>query len=391
MARWQGNRLAWPRRWALSWASCSPRRRRPRSPRATSRTGSYFQNTPGGDARPARGRVLPGVGSAPAVPCTIDERATVAAATIAWDTIAGSSTFTTDGEYADTALSALNPIAPGPDRNFRPVSVTRDYLYSFTNQWRTSSCDPAVFSEHRRVGRQANDINAATVNVFVAHNHMHDWSRGLGFTPATFNMEGADPMLGNVQAGAKTGPPTFTGRDAANLATPADGTSPSQHLVPVAADRRRLLPAVRGRLLRHVACSRTNTRTRSPTGWWAGPRRSHEHARRAGARDRRGLRGLRGGRVPPRPRICARRRRGSLHDRRLHHRQRRARRSKLLHGRQPAELLERAGLGRQGRRQPGRRRRDLGGGEPRHPGGARRRHTRPTAAGAGSGSRSTPC
>ncbi len=184
----------------------------------------YFTNTPGGDPdRRVVGCFPAGVGHA--VPCTIDERATVAAATIAWDTIAGSSTSTTNGEYADTALSALNPIAPGPDRNFRPVSVTREYVYSFTNQWRTSSCDPAVFSGTGT--GDTNDINAATVNVFVAHNHMHDWSRGLGFTPARFNMEGADPMLGNVQAGAKTGPPTFTGRDAANRTTPADGTSPS--------------------------------------------------------------------------------------------------------------------------------------------------------------------
>ena len=188
----------------------------------------YFPNVPfpdeGGDWDQRVVGCFP-AGPGHADPCTIDERNTVAAATIAWDTIAGSPTSTTDGEYADTALSALSPIAPGPDRNFRPVSVTRDYLYPFTNQWRTSSCNPSVFSG--TPSGDTNDINAATVNVFVAHNHMHDWSRGLGFTPATFNMEDADPMLGNVQAGAKTGPPTFTGRDAANLATPADGTSPS--------------------------------------------------------------------------------------------------------------------------------------------------------------------
>jgi hypothetical protein len=65
------------------------------------------------------------------------------------------------------------------------------------------------------------------VNVFVAHNHMHDWSKGLGFTAATFNMEGDDPVLGNVQAGATSVPHTFSGRDAANGTTPADGTSPS--------------------------------------------------------------------------------------------------------------------------------------------------------------------
>jgi extracellular elastinolytic metalloproteinase len=192
----------------------------------------YFKNIPfldgsGGDRRVV-GCFPIGV---PQSGCEVNERTTVAAATAPWDTHAASPmpTFTTTGDYADSGLSALSPLAPAPDRTFRPASATRDYLYPFTNAWRSSSCNPSVFASPSADagGSNTNDINAAVVNVFVAHNHMHDWSFGLGFTPATFNMDGTDPVLGNVQAGAKTAPPTFSGRDAANHTTPADGTSPA--------------------------------------------------------------------------------------------------------------------------------------------------------------------
>jgi hypothetical protein len=195
----------------------------------------YFKNVPFLDGNDADRRVVGcyPAGSGSASPCTVDERGTPADATHPWDVplppAPANPTGTTSGPFADTALSALNPIAPGPDRTFRPVSVERDYIYPWTDAWRNSQCNPSNFSgvSSGSFGTNANDVNAAIVNVFVAHNHMHDWSKGLGFTPATFNMEGDDPVLGNVQAGAKSGQPTFSGRDAANRTTPADGVSPS--------------------------------------------------------------------------------------------------------------------------------------------------------------------
>ena len=107
--------------------------------------------------------------------------------------------------------------------------MTRDYFAPWTNAWRTGKCNPAGISGPPAGGggTNANDINAAIINLFSGLNRMHDWSNALGFTPAAFNMEGTDPVLGAAQAGAKTGAPTFSGRDAANATTPADGTSPS--------------------------------------------------------------------------------------------------------------------------------------------------------------------
>ena len=195
----------------------------------------YFKNIPFLDGDDTDRRVVGcyPAGSGSASPCTIDERNTPADATHPWDVplppAGATPTFTTSGPFADTALSALSPFTPGPGRGFRPANFGREYIYPWTDAWRNSGCNPANFSSPPPAegGTNANDVNAAIVNVFVAHNHMHDWAKGLGFTPATFNMEGGDPVLGDVQAGATAGQPTFSGRDAANQTTPADGTSPS--------------------------------------------------------------------------------------------------------------------------------------------------------------------
>ena len=145
---------------------------------------------------------------------------------------------TTTGNNADTGLSALNPLAPAPDRGVRPVSGTRDYIVPWTDSWRNADCDPAVFAgvvtpPSGGGGTDANDINAAIVSLFANHNNMHDWSYNLGFTEATWNMQvnnygkggsGSDPEFGNAQGGALTGgAPTYTGRDNANQITPEDG------------------------------------------------------------------------------------------------------------------------------------------------------------------------
>ena len=84
-------------------------------------------------------------------------------------------------------------------------------------------------------GRQAlpGTTRRATVNLFVAHNRMHDWSYYLGFTERNWNAQDYnfglterrqenDPIIGNVQAGA-TGPPPQ--RDNANMITLPDGLS----------------------------------------------------------------------------------------------------------------------------------------------------------------------
>jgi extracellular elastinolytic metalloproteinase len=124
---------------------------------------------------------------------------------------------------------------------FRPTSATRDYRPAFTNAWFTSGCDPALVS-NPTTNPTANDIEAATVNLFVGHNVMHDYSYYLGFDEGHWNSQqynnginmvdpfptpggptatpvGNDGLLGNSQAGAATG-----SRDNANMNTGADGT-----------------------------------------------------------------------------------------------------------------------------------------------------------------------
>jgi hypothetical protein len=155
----------------------------------------------------------------------------------------GQPSFTTTGNNADTALSAASPLTPGPDRAFRPSSPTREYLSPFTNSWQAADCNPAVFTGAPPAtgpdvfgGTDANDVNAAIINLFAGHNRMHDWSYHLGFTERNFNMQvdnlgrggrPGDPELGDAQAGALTGgSPTYTGRDNANQITPNDGIPP---------------------------------------------------------------------------------------------------------------------------------------------------------------------
>lgn len=124
---------------------------------------------------------------------------------------------------ADPFTVGVTPSTPRPGR---------DYLYPWTNQWFTESCNPATtFTSPER-----NDIDAAIANLFVMHNRMHDWAYHLGFTETTFNLQtsnfglgGAelDPEQGNAQAGGIVGgPPTFTARDNANQITPPDGQAP---------------------------------------------------------------------------------------------------------------------------------------------------------------------
>jgi extracellular elastinolytic metalloproteinase len=149
-----------------------------------------------------------------------------AAARIAWDVNPPSlPAFTTDGNNATTAISEASPFTP--DTLFhRPVSPTRTYDFSWDNTWFDAACDPAVFAT-------GNDDDAATANLFVMHNRMHDWSYYLGFTERNHNMQksnfgdhdharGNDPEVGQAQAGRLT----VLGRDNANQITLQDGIAP---------------------------------------------------------------------------------------------------------------------------------------------------------------------
>ena len=155
------------------------------------------------------------------------------AARVPWDVDprTGIPTFTTIGNAADSAEAWFSPsphVAHGPT-TYRPVSPTREYVYPWTNAWFESRCDPANF-----VVGSGNDIDAATVNLFVMHNRMHDWSYFLGFTEPRWNAQDFnfgsptlenDRLIGNVQAGGVSGgAPTWSGRDNAFMFTQPDGT-----------------------------------------------------------------------------------------------------------------------------------------------------------------------
>lgn len=166
-----------------------------------------------------------------------------------WDVIprTNQATLTTRGNNAFTAEAWLSPLTPAENRT--PVSGDRYYDRNFpggnfvwTNAWNRSKCDPAVLADPTR---NNGDVDAATTNLFVMHNRMHDFAYGLGFTEQTYNAQldnldhgdkstgpypygrEGDPELGNTQAGAVTGgQPSLEGRDNANQITLNDGTPP---------------------------------------------------------------------------------------------------------------------------------------------------------------------
>lgn len=144
------------------------------------------------------------------------------------------STFTTLGNAASTAEAWGSPLTPA--EGYRPVAVDRQYNFPFNDVWRQSKCSPTAFTDPTT--GSANDVAAATANLFAMHNRMHDWSYNLGFTERNSNLQksnfGAtgkdrenDPEIGNVQAGAVSGgAPSYLGRDNANQITLNDGIAP---------------------------------------------------------------------------------------------------------------------------------------------------------------------
>jgi extracellular elastinolytic metalloproteinase len=131
-------------------------------------------------------------------------------------------TLTTRGNNARSATSWTNANFPSPPQ-YSPVSAGRDYSFAWTNDWNNRLCEPTP-------GPAIWDQDAAAVNLFMAHNRMHDWSYFLGFTEQNFNAQDYnfglterlfenDPIIGDVQAGAQI--PGV--RDNANMITFPDG------------------------------------------------------------------------------------------------------------------------------------------------------------------------
>ncbi|MCA1602163.1 MAG: M36 family metallopeptidase, partial [Acidobacteria bacterium] len=162
------------------------------------------------------------------------------ASRVPWDYNARTNTptFTTSGNNAQSAEAWTSPLTPGPPGQ-RPFSITREYIYPWSNAWHTNpAANPPGCSELNLIPK-GNDIEAAVTNLFAMHNRMHDWSYFLGFTERRWNLQDSnfgntspgtaegDPVIGNAQAGALNGGfPSYLGRDNANMITLPDGVSP---------------------------------------------------------------------------------------------------------------------------------------------------------------------
>ena len=154
------------------------------------------------------------------------------------DPVTDTPTFTTVGNAARAAESWTHPTAPAPFQ-FRPVSMTRDYSFPWTDSWRSSDCNTGNPSGSAFVPGVSFDISAAVTNLFVNHNLMHDWSYYLGFTEQNWNAQQHnfglteafrqnDPVIGDAQAGAALPTPqafVAGSRNNANMGTAVDGSS----------------------------------------------------------------------------------------------------------------------------------------------------------------------
>lgn len=128
---------------------------------------------------------------------------------------------TTFGNNADTFKNWSNFIAPLDQAN-RTVAPTGEFNFGFPNAWETSECQDVPPS-------YADDSDAASTNLFYHHNRIHDEFYSYGFTESggNFQLDGGDPIMGLVQAGAATGgEPLYTGRDNAYMLTLPDGIPP---------------------------------------------------------------------------------------------------------------------------------------------------------------------
>ena len=128
---------------------------------------------------------------------------------------------TTFGNNADTFKNWSNFIAPADQAN-RTVAPTGKFNFAFPDAWGTSECQAVPPS-------YAQDSIASSTNLFYQHNRIHDEFYSYGFTESAgnFQLDGGDPIMGLVQAGAISGgAPTYTGRDNAYMLTLPDGIAP---------------------------------------------------------------------------------------------------------------------------------------------------------------------
>lgn len=127
---------------------------------------------------------------------------------------------TTSGNNVEAYADIAPPIgfSPGDIRPDVRAGRTLNHRYDFT-------AEPLATPEQSK---------AAAVNVFYVTNWMHDWYYDSGFTEVTGNAQldnlgrggiGGDPLVAHAQADALGG-----SRDNANMATPADGLSPTMNM-----------------------------------------------------------------------------------------------------------------------------------------------------------------
>jgi extracellular elastinolytic metalloproteinase len=139
---------------------------------------------------------------------------------------ANAPTLTTIGNNAVSATSWNHPFVPSPP-GFRPTSASRDYLFPWTSDWGAGDCEPTPGAPGATW-----DDSAAVVNLFAAHNRMHDFAYFLGFTERNWNAQDFnfgltelyrenDPVVGNAQAGVLVG-----ARDNANMFPMPEGLTP---------------------------------------------------------------------------------------------------------------------------------------------------------------------
>ena len=79
------------------------------------------------------------------------------------------------------------------------MSAGRDYSFAWTNDWNNRQCEPTAGAPGATW-----DDSAATVNLFVAHNRMHDWAYYLGFTERNWNAQDYNFGLTEQSAGERS-------------------------------------------------------------------------------------------------------------------------------------------------------------------------------------------
>ena len=157
---------------------------------------------------------------------------------IAWDYVGSAPTLTTTGNNArsyegwNVAIGGGSAYQPAPNRS-------RLYAYPWTNEWFTSTCDPASITH---ASTSANDVDAAVTNLFTLHNRLHDFAYHLGLRERTGAAQTSnygqtdqskeqDQEMGAAQAGAMDGGfPDYLGRDNANQLTLQDGVAPISNM-----------------------------------------------------------------------------------------------------------------------------------------------------------------